>query len=505
MKNHFLIFLLSCSFAFSQSPLIQWQLFNNSNQPGSQPNKAISTSDNGYLILSSKIATFGTTNCNLLKLDTNGSIVWEKSIGGSNNDDAVEIIQINDGGYILIASTQSNNGDVSGNHNDGFGNAPDVWVVKLNNLGIIEWQNCYGGSSSEKGTSIKQTTDGGYIFTASVESNDGDINGLNHGNSDYWVVKINSLGAIEWHKCFGGTNRDEPREIIQTADGGYVVIGDTYSINGDVTLNHGLSDYWIVKINNLGILQWQKSLGGQDHDPAKSIAQTLDGGFIVGGGTYANNGDFNSGGPWILLKLDNSGNIISNKSFYGSVAKPFSQMKINPSNNHIYIIGSNYTYANQYNTNIEIDHLDQDGNFISKIILGGSAEDFGTSIDFASDNGLIILGDARSQDGDIISNYNGNYNKTWIAKISSQYLSIENFIFQDQINLYPNPVKDVLHINSLNFYLSKIEIYDNLGRIVINELNSTNEINLSNLTSGVYLVNLINKNGEIVKKTIIKE
>lgn len=499
MKNYFLFFLLNFSLAFSQSPLIQWQLYSNSNDPN-QPVKIISTSDNGYLVLSTK-----DTNCKLVKLNNNGNIIWERSIGGSSIEDAVDIKQTNDGGYILIASTQSNDGDVSGHHGLPFSNAKDVWVVKLNNIGLIQWQKCFGGTSADLGRTIIQTTDGGYIFASNSESINGDLNGLScGGNMDYWIVKIDTLGAIEWQKCFGGTLYDYPIEIIQTVDGGYIVAGHSNSTNGYITSNNGNYDFWVIKINNLGTIEWQKSFGGFNNDLVTGIVQTLDGGYIVGGGTSGGTGVFASGGAWRFLKLDNLGNIIWNKSLPGMLHTKFSQMKINPSNGHLWVIGSDYTYSYQYNTNIEIDRLDQNGNLINKYTFGGTAEDFGTSLDFTTDNGLIILCDARSINGDIISVDLSNFNKTWIAKMSPQMLAIENFINSNKVNVYPNPFKDLLYISLSNFDASKIEIYDNLGRLVFNELYS-NEINLSRLKSGIYFVNLTNKNGEVIIKKIFKE
>ncbi|GAB3714402.1 T9SS type A sorting domain-containing protein [Flavobacterium koreense] len=503
MRNYFLFFLLNFSIAFSQSPLIQWQLYSNNTYPGNRPQKIISTNDNGYLVLSSKMMINSITNCNLVKLDNNGNVIWERSIGGSSNDDAVDIKQTNDGGYILIASTQSNDGDVSGHNGLPFGsNAQDVWVVKLNNLGLIQWQKCYGGTSADLGRTIIQTTDGGYIFASDSESINGDLNGLScGGNNDYWVVKIDTIGTIEWQKCFGGTLYDYPIEIIQTLDGGYIVAGHSNSTNGYITSNHGNYDFWVIKINNLGTLEWQKSFGGFNMDLVTGIVQTLDGGYIVGGGTSGNSGDFATGGAWRFIKLNNLGNIIWNKSLPGLLHTQFSQMKINPSNGNILVIGSDYTYSYH---NIEIDRLDQNGNLILKNTFGGTAEDFGTSLDFTTDNGLIILCDARSINGDIISVDPSNYHKTWIAKMSPQILSTENFIYSNIVNVYPNPFKDLLHISLSNFDASKIEIYDNLGRLVFNELYN-NEINLSRLKSGIYFVNLTNKNGEVIIKKIFKE
>ena len=124
----------------------------------------------------------------------------------------------------------------------------------------IQWQKSLGGSNNDYAYAIRQTTDGGYIVAGYSSSNDGDVTG-NHGGLDYWVVKLNSTGNIEWQKSLGGSSNDKAYAIQQTADGGYIVAGFSYSIDGDVTGNHGAFDYWVVKLNSTGNIEWQKSLG----------------------------------------------------------------------------------------------------------------------------------------------------------------------------------------------------------------------------------------------------
>jgi hypothetical protein len=132
---------------------------------------------------------------------------------------------------------------------------------------------------------IKSTSDGGYIVCGYSISTNGTVTGP-IGNYDYWILKLDSLGNIEWQKSLGGTNEDYATDILQTNDGGYIVIGDTKSTNGNVIGNHGLFDIWIVKLNNLGVIEWRKTYGGSNDDRISSqqgnfsIAQTLDGGYI---------------------------------------------------------------------------------------------------------------------------------------------------------------------------------------------------------------------------------
>ncbi|MBI2967228.1 MAG: T9SS type A sorting domain-containing protein [Bacteroidetes bacterium] len=170
-------------------------------------------------------------------------IQWQKSLGGSNNDMAYSIQQTNDGGYIIGGVSNSSNGDVTGNRGNN-----DYWVVKLDSSGNISWQKSFGGSNNDMAYSIQQTNDGGYVVAGRSDSDNGDVTG-NHGLSDYWVVKLDNSGNISWQKSFGGTNFDEAYSIQNTSEGGYVVAGSSKSPNGDVTGNHGMEDYWIVKLS----------------------------------------------------------------------------------------------------------------------------------------------------------------------------------------------------------------------------------------------------------------
>jgi len=213
------------------------------------------------------------------------TIEWQKALGGSSGDYAYSVQQTTDGGYIVAGNTGSNNGDVSGNN----GNA-DYWVVKLISTGNIEWQKAFGGSSTEFAESIQQTTDGGYIVAGYSFSDDGDVFG-NNGSDDYWIIKLNSVGDTLWTKTLGGTSRDWANSIQQTTDGGYIIAGWTQSNDMDVAGNKGGADYWIVKLDSVGTIEWQKALGGTADEQAQAVLQTTDGGYIIAGFTDSNNGD----------------------------------------------------------------------------------------------------------------------------------------------------------------------------------------------------------------------
>jgi len=178
-----------------------------------------------------------------VKLDGSGAILWQKCLGGTDYEDANSIQQTSDGGFIVAGGISSNDGDVSGNHGE-----TDYWIVKLDGLGAIQWQKCLGGTDGEYALSIQQTSDQGFITAGYTNSNNGNVSG-NHGTNDSWVVKLDGSGVIQWQKCLGGTNNDVAYSIQQTSDDGFIVAGYTNSIDGDVTGNHGGDDSWVVKLS----------------------------------------------------------------------------------------------------------------------------------------------------------------------------------------------------------------------------------------------------------------
>ncbi len=224
-------------------------------------------------------------------------ITWQKSLGGTGAEEAKTIQPTSDGGYIVGGTTSSNDGDVTGNHG-----GKDCWVVKLNAAGNIEWQKTYGGTGNETFGSIRTTTDGGYIMGASTGSNDGDVSG-SHGYSEAWVVKLNNVGTIEWQKCFGSSSGDYLDYIEETFDGGFICKG-VYGPN-----DGGLGLAWIFKLNNAREIQWQRTfLNGCpfcEGTSIKFIRQTNDSGFIYStytpyvGPSYASITKVNSAGVYI--------------------------------------------------------------------------------------------------------------------------------------------------------------------------------------------------------------
>jgi len=272
------------------------------------------TADGGYIVAGYTYSNDGNVTGNhglidiwVVKLDSTGSVLWEKCLGGLSSDSASSIQQTSDGGYIVAGYTNSNDGNVTGNHG-----VEDCWIVRLDSAGTLLWQKCLGGSSSDYTSSIQQTADGGYIVAGYTWSTDGNVNG-NHGLGDYWVVKLGSTGTLLWQTCLGGSQNDYAYSIQQTADSGYVVAGASYSNDGNVTGNHGNFDYWVVKLDSTGTFIWQKCLGGLNDDTGRSVRQTADGGYVIAGITISNDGNVtgnHGGADYWIVKLDSSGTLL---------------------------------------------------------------------------------------------------------------------------------------------------------------------------------------------------
>jgi hypothetical protein len=221
-------------------------------------------------------------------------IVWVKTIGGSKNDQANSVVNTNDGGYAILGFTQSNDGDVTDKSNNSF----DYWLIKYDINNQLEWSKTYGGSLDDRGNSLIQTQDGGFLITGESNSNDEDASS-NSGLYDFWVIKINYSGIIEWEKSIGFSGSDKANSVIQTADNGFLVTGvlDVTASNGEgnTKLNrHAGGDYWAIRLSQDGKVLWSKYFGGSLSDTPYDAIETADKGFLLVGTSDSSNVDINN-------------------------------------------------------------------------------------------------------------------------------------------------------------------------------------------------------------------
>lgn len=267
------------------------------------------TQDGGYIV-AGQTPAFGAGGFDayLLKIDSNGDLVWTKTYGGTASEIGSAVQQTSDGGYILSGSISS--------FGAGFG---DFYLVKTDSIGDVIWTKGIGVSGEEDGVTVKQTTDGGYVVGGSSEST-GVL------GKDMCLIKTNSVGDTLWAKTYGGSLIDECNEVIQTTDGGYIMCGRSFSFST-------ASDYdvYVVKVNSQGILEWSKTYGGggspSSNDIGYSIDQTDDGGFIISGETFSFGVGFKN---LYLIKTDSLGNSGCSEATPATVMSNFRPEVITP-------------------------------------------------------------------------------------------------------------------------------------------------------------------------------
>ncbi|MFH2141026.1 MAG: T9SS type A sorting domain-containing protein [Bacteroidota bacterium] len=486
---------------------------------------------------------------------------WQDCIGGIGSDHGESVIQINSNHYIIAGMTNSIDGDFNENNGDS-----DAFVAMLDSSRNIVWQNCYGGSNSETIRKIIQTNDGGFACFGYTESNDFDVSG-NHGELDFWLIKINSNGNLEWQKCYGGSDNEHSYSIIQTNDNGYLLVGDTYSYDGDAIDNNGFQDCFLVKTDSMGNIEWNHCYGGTDGDKACAVIQTYDNGYLISGGSSSNDIDVsgNHGGSdlWVF-KIDSVGNLNWQKCYGGSEGDgAYDMQQIN--NNEIVIAG--VTNSNDGDvtghhglSDYWIISIDTIGCLNWQKCYGGSHPDGLLSFYYTSNKEFILAGGSYSSDGDINSHI-GSLD-CWIVKLDSvgnliweksfggtgieQAISIsqtadESAVFigatesndvdisgnhgsydillaklgninqvdeiknNSLINLFPNPANHNIQI-SHNELVKKVEIYNMVGELKssINSNNMSISLNIGSYANGVYLIKIITSNN-IYKSKFIKE
>lgn len=322
-------------------------------------NSVIQTNDGGYVILgyssskSEKLQNNGSRDFWILKTDVKGNEIWQKTFGFSGNDEGTSIIQTNDNGFLLVGSIdvtasegQGNAKTLSKKHAGG-----DFWAIKLSNTGQLEWSKFYGGSFTDTPFDVVETQNNSFIIVGESDSTDVDIKN-NLGTYDFWVIQISDKGDLIWEKNFGGSQIDEAYGVVKTTDNNFVIVGNTRSTDQNISNNNGGADVWLIKIDINGNLLWEKSIGGTGFDVARSITNTNDNGFLVSGSSKSNDNNFTNKGTndALLLKVDEEGNLQWQKTIGGSkIDFLYDAIQIDEEN---YIaVGESTSNDNDINTN----------------------------------------------------------------------------------------------------------------------------------------------------------
>ena len=320
------------------------------------------------------ISLFCLFNCSKDEVNTSqpiiiiGELDAVKTYGGSKNDVAQSVVKTLDGGYAVLGHSQSNNGDLKDKTNESF----DFWVMKFTANNSLLWSKTFGGTEDDRGNDIIQTADGGFAVLGFTESSDEDVT-QNNGSKDFWVAKLTTTGILTWQKSFGFSGSDYGTSLIQTNDNGYLLTGviDVTASGGEgnsrTSQRHAGGDIWAVKLSAVGNFEWSKYFGGSFTDTAFGVEKTADNGFILVGSSDSDDVD-----------------ISDNKGSYD-----FWVLKISSS-----------------------------GTLLWEKSFGGTEIDEARAITSTTNGNFIIVGDTRSSDVNV-SNNNGAAD-LWMLKISPE-------------------------------------------------------------------------------------
>ena len=391
--------------------------------------KIISTDDGGYILVGTTnsnngnvIGNHGASDVWVIRLDAAGTFQWQKCLGGNKVDAAVSALLLPGGNIIVLATTNSNNGNVTNNHG-GNTNTSDVWLVALSPSGSLLWQKTFGGSSFDAAHALLKTSDNNLLIGASTESNNGDVTG-NHGGEDFWMIKVDTLGNMIWQKALGGSGADVCNAVAETNDG-YVASGSSTSSNCDVSRNLGGNDFWIVKTDFTGNIIWEKSYGGSLNESAFSTITNGYGNIVIGGYTSSNDSDVlenHGSSEFWLLELDASGMKVMQSTFGGSNSDIAFSI-VNADADGYLLAGT--TTSNDFDLQFAQTHGGEDcwlmktdlaGNMIWSRAYGGSSSDRAFSVIQTTDGGYIIAGYTQSNNGQVSGNHGAN--DLWVAKLS---------------------------------------------------------------------------------------
>jgi hypothetical protein len=388
-------FSIPCSVVFAQ-PSAKWIMtFGDS---GHDVFYAAEVDDDGYVLAGiTESSGFGPYDPRalfdawLIKTDSNGAMEWNQTYGGSLNDIAYSLIPTSDGGYALAGGTRSNDLDRA-----------DVWLIKTDSFGNMEWNQTYGGSLADRCYSLVTTSDGGYALLCQTFS-------FGIGECDVWLIKVDSLGNMEWNQTYGGSGYESVSTIIATNDGGYALAGSTQSFGA------GSSDFWLIKVDSLGNMEWNQTYGSPEVEFANSLVTTIDGGYALAGST--NTHITGNADVW-LVKVDSQGNLEWNQTYGGPIADYCDAMVV--SSNGDYTLAGFSQEPIQGDGDIWLINVDSLGNMLWNQTYGLSAHHSQASL-LATVDGSYILGASTRDD---IGNHD-----FWLAKIAKTNTSSELLIY----------------------------------------------------------------------------
>ncbi|MBX7142297.1 MAG: T9SS type A sorting domain-containing protein [Chitinophagales bacterium] len=508
---------LSISVQAQVTPSIEWQKC----LGGTYEESATSiqqTIDNGFIVAGRTMSNDGDVSGKhgnydywLIKLNSEGDLLWQKCLGGSEDDEANSIQQTSDTGYIVAGFTFSNDGDVTDNHG-----MYDAWIIKLDESSNLLWQKSLGGTFNDYATAVREVNDG-YIIAGYTGSNDGDVSGWHYGFDDYfgvpyydaWIVKLDFEGNIQWQKCLGGSKDDLAQKILALHDGNYLIVGSSKSNDGDVSGHHGSEwwpDYWVAEIDSVGNVLWQKSYGSTGDEQASDVIPVSGNQFTISG-TAAGviDGDITEVHGWNdcwILRIDSVGNLLWQKSLGGSYDELANSIIITSEGNFVVTgsAGSNDgdvtgNHGSTLSADFWIVQLDSSGTLMWQACLGGTGVDESFSVYECTDSTLVVAGYSGSDNNDVSGNhldYFGNATQDfWIVKLSNGIgTGVTQSFFENCFSAFPNPTSTAIYINHEFHDPTLIGIYNLLGEEIKEQkvFGGNVMIDVCDLPAGIYFI-----------------
>lgn len=451
------------------------------------------------------VGNHGAGDAWVVRLNNNGDIVWQNCYGGSDYDNASAVSRTHSGGFVCAGVSRSVDGDVTNPHGD-----YDMWVFGIDSVGELLWQRTLGGSQNDWAFGVAATSDSGAVVVGRTFSADGDVVGF-HGDQDAWVVKLNQFGEVLWQRALGGSTFDTGQDIIEISNGNLLVVGASDSSDGDVTSGQaGGGDAWVVLLSPDGELLWETTLGGSSSDGFRSITKSDDSGFVLAGTTQSNDGDvtgyFANKDGWVV-KIDDSGSIIWQRAVGGNDVDELLDIQSDWDDGYI-VVGQTKSNDGDLMANLGgfdgwILELSDDGQLDWSMNYGGASSENIYGIGLTSIGEYIACGLTNSTDGELASNH-GNYD-VWVARLSTLSTTIGEGLEQSN-ELRPNPASDFVQIDIKSAGPCYFVLTNTLGRMITEwrANGPISSLSLTGINPGLYYLSISQEGSTVVRRLIIE-
>ncbi|MCY7411236.1 MAG: T9SS type A sorting domain-containing protein [Chitinophagales bacterium] len=444
--------IFSSLLSFSQE-IIEWQMTLGGVFSDKQT-CSVATQDGGVLVggHSSSIISGNKTEDSkgdadfwVVKISEIGIVEWQKVFGGNKNDFLLALIQTTDGGYLLAGSSLS---DSSGDKTSATKGADDYWVVRIDKEGALLWEKSFGGTGNEYIYAITNSNDGGFVVGGiSNSNNNGDKLEESMGGFDLWMIKCDAQGNIQWQNSIGTASDDFISSVEQTNDGDYVLGCYSYSTNisPDKSEAGFGPDYWVIKLNSEGQIEWENTIVALDEDVLTVAHQTNDGGYILGGYSNSKAGSDKSEYSWVelndywIVKLDSAGEIVWENTISAGFNDTLTSIYeydngeylVMGSSTSNYFWGIEKTEDNNGGADFWMLKLNAEGELIWQATIGGCSEEYGGAAFQTKDGKVIITGTSNSGNCGDKDDVCYGFTDYWVMKVLLDYNIITGSVFYD--------------------------------------------------------------------------